>query len=103
MLDYIKSQINSKCSVDKAPTPEEMPDEAILECAHIFQELDDITIEGSDAGKVRKLGMDFDLLDEEITPTTVEFLGTLLTTTEPAPILTLSPIFMLKTLRLTHR
>ena len=73
MLDYIKSQINSKRSVDKAPTPEEMPDEAILEYAHIFQELDDITTEGSDAGKVRKLGMDFDLLDEEITPTTVEF------------------------------
>lgn len=73
MLDYIKSQINSKRSVDKAPTPEEMPDEAVLEYAHIFQELSDVTSEGSDAGKVRKLGMDFDLLEEEITPTTVEF------------------------------
>lgn len=73
MLDYIKSQINSKRSVDKAPTPEEMPDEAVLEYAHIFQELADVTSEGSDAGKVRKLGMDFDLLEEEITPTTVEF------------------------------
>ena len=56
MLDYIKNQVNLRMSVNptkQANTTEDIdiPNDVITEYAHIFQELDDLTIEGNDAGK----------------------------------------------------
>lgn len=66
MLEYIKSQIRAQNagSVAPASTPEEVPDDVITEYAQLFQELDDITVEGSEVGKERKLGVDIPLEDD---------------------------------------
>lgn len=66
MLEYIKSQIHAQNagSVAPASTPEDVPDDVITEYAQLFQELDDITVEGSEVGKERKLGVDIPLEDD---------------------------------------
>lgn len=65
MFGYIKEQINAQRKSVNATTPEmqpaDVPNELITEYAHLFQELDDISEEGIDAGAERKLDLDIDL------------------------------------------
>lgn len=68
MFGYIKEQINAQRKSVNATTPEmqpaDVPNEVITEFAHLFQELDDISEEGIDAGAERKLDLDIDLNGE---------------------------------------
>lgn len=68
MLDYIKKQIQARQPgiIQTSPEPEDVPNDVIVEYAKLFQELDDISDEGTDAGKERKLGIDIPLEDDEI-------------------------------------
>lgn len=54
MFGYIKEQINAQRKSVNVTTPEmqpaDVPNEVITEFAHLFQELDDISEEGIDAG-----------------------------------------------------
>ena len=65
MFGYIKEQINAQRKSVNVTTPEmqpaDVPNEVITEYAHLFQELDDISEEGIDAGAERKLDLDIDL------------------------------------------
>lgn len=65
MFGYIKEQINAQRKSVNVTTPEmqpaDVPNEVITEFAHLFQELDDISEEGIDAGAERKLDLDIDL------------------------------------------
>lgn len=70
MLDYIKRQIRNQQSL-KTPTkantkltPESIPNDVILEYAQLYQELDDLTEEGSDSERERALGIDIPLEDD---------------------------------------
>ena len=78
MRDFIKKQIQERMNIaSKNNEPESVPNEAILEYASLFQELDDLSEEGNQAGKVRKLGMeyglDMDVDDDDTEIETVEF------------------------------
>lgn len=66
MLDYIKKQIQARQPgvIQTSPEPEDVPNDVIVEYAQLFQELDDISVEGTDAGKERKLGIDIPLEDD---------------------------------------
>lgn len=66
MLDYIKKQIQARQPgiIQTSPEPEDVPNDVIVEYAKLFQELDDISDEGTDAGKERKLGIDIPLEDD---------------------------------------
>lgn len=69
MLNYIKSQIKAQRGVVDEPkpvadSPEEVSNEVLLEYARLFQELDDLTEDGTEDGKVRKLGVDIPLDDD---------------------------------------
>ena len=77
MLDFIKSQINPKQGENKAIEPNDVPDEAVLEYASLYQELDDLSEKGTDENKARKMSLALDIplaLEEtDIEPTTIEF------------------------------
>lgn len=77
MRDFIKKQIQERMNIaSKNNEPESVPNEAILEYASLFQELDDLSEEGDQAGKVRKLGMEYGLdmdVDDDTEIETVEF------------------------------
>ena len=50
MLDYIKQQLSERMHQDDAfqeQQHEDQMNEAILECAHLIQELDDLSIDGT--------------------------------------------------------
>lgn len=65
MRDFIKKQIQERMNVaSKNNEPEEVSNEAILEYASLFQELDDLSLEGSEDGNTRKLSMDMPLDDD---------------------------------------
>lgn len=65
MRDFIKKQIQERMNVaSKNNEPEEVSNEAILEYASLFQELDDLSLEGSEDGNARKLSMDMPLDDD---------------------------------------
>lgn len=66
MLDYIKKQIQARQPgiIQTSPEPEDVPNDVIVEYAKLFQELGDISDEGTDAGKERKLGIDIPLEDD---------------------------------------
>lgn len=73
MRDFIKKQIQERMNVaSKNNEPEEVTNEAVLEYASLFQELDDLSLEGTESGNVRKLGIDIPL-DEEAEIESVEF------------------------------
>jgi len=73
MRDFIKKQIQERMNVaSKNNEPEEVSNEAILEYASLFQELDDLSLEGSEDGNARKLSMDMPL-DDDAELETVEF------------------------------
>lgn len=46
MLDYIRKQLQSKAGLEEEPVQEAQMDEAILECAHLFQEMENLTMDG---------------------------------------------------------
>ena len=78
MLNYIKEQVRARQPrVEEQPnqSPENVDDKVLLEYASLFQELDDLSVEGTDAGKERKFGVDIPFDDIEVE--TIEFnLGT---------------------------
>lgn len=56
MLDYIKQQLHERMHQDDAfqeQQHEDQMNEAILECAHLIQELDDLSIDGTQADSSR--------------------------------------------------
>lgn len=72
MLDYIKEKIQEQLHADDAfqeQKEEALMNETILECAHLVQELDDLSIEGTEAGSSRPFTkIDIPLADDvEIT------------------------------------
>lgn len=76
MLDYIKNQIKSRMPVENnsvEPSTEDIPNDVIVEYAHLFQELDDISIEGSEVDKARKMSIDIPFEDEDIEIESIEF------------------------------
>lgn len=79
MLNYIKSQIKAQYMPNEKTKTEpvtesatEVSNDVILEYAKLFQELDDLTEEGTEEGKVRQLGVDIPL-DDDIEVDNVEF------------------------------
>lgn len=68
MFDYIKSKIaeNNRdvFGNNNIDTPEFDEDVAIVEYAHIFQELDDISVEGEDSTRDRSLAIDIPIEDD---------------------------------------
>lgn len=73
MLDYIKKQISGRMNTTKpVEDVNDIPDETILEYAHIVQELKDLSVEGTDAGRERKMAIDIPL-SEDIELETIEF------------------------------
>ena len=76
MLDYIKREIASRrgaVEIENKPVePEAIPDTTILEYAHLFQELDDLSAEGTDASTPRSIGAIDIPLDDDIEIETVE-------------------------------
>lgn len=75
MLDYIRSQINARANENtvKTPVAEDIPNDVVLEYAHLFQELDDVSIEGSEVDKARKLSLDIPFEDEDVEIDNIEF------------------------------
>ena len=74
MLDYISKQLKARMQAD-APDPvqeEAQMDEAILECAHLFQELDDLSVEGTEAGSPRPFTKVDIPLEDDVEITNVE-------------------------------
>lgn len=75
MIDYIKKQINGQMGNNVTKPVEDVadvPNEAILEYAHIFQEFDDLSVKGTDAGRERKMVLDIPI-EDDVELTTVEF------------------------------
>ena len=73
MREFIKKGIQSRLGVEAAAnTPEAVSNETILEYASLFQELDDLSNDGTQAGETRKLGMDIPL-DDDIEVESIEF------------------------------
>lgn len=77
MLDYIKRQLQVQNAIAKKEkaTQEYHPDEdpvILTEYAHIFQELDDLTVDGEDDGLTRKLAIDIPL-DDDLELDNIEF------------------------------
>ena len=74
MLDYISKQLKARMHAnDPDPIQEEAQmDTAILECAHLFQELDDLSIEGTEAGSSRPFTKVDIPLEDDIEITSVE-------------------------------
>lgn len=74
MRDFIKKQIQERKNVASKnnESVEEVSNETILEYASLFQELDDLSLEGTEAGNTRKLGIEIPL-DDEAELETVEF------------------------------
>ena len=58
MLSFIKQEIQSRTNATAKNNENEVSNEAILEYSSLFQELDDLSLEGTEAGKERKLSMD---------------------------------------------
>lgn len=65
MLDYIKSQVRARNAqaVQEQPSPENVPNDVITEYAHLFQEME-LSEEGTDANKVRKMAVDIPLEED---------------------------------------
>lgn len=69
MIDYIKKQILAReeasgRSMKHATNYDADENKLINEYAHLFQELDDISVEGTDSGKIRKMDVDIPLEDD---------------------------------------
>lgn len=54
MLDYISKKLQERVGTDDTAVQEEAQmNEAVLECCHLFQELDDLTMQGTEADSSR--------------------------------------------------
>ena len=73
MLDYIKQQLAAQHPVAtfSESNVEEENDNLVMEYAHIFQELDDISVEGEDAHRARALELDIPI-ENDVELDTVE-------------------------------
>lgn len=66
MRNFIKQEIQSRMdSTAKNNAPESVPNDTILEYSSLFQELDELSPEGTQAGETRKLSTDIPLLKDE--------------------------------------
>ena len=66
MRNFIKQEIQARMdSTAKNNAPESVPNDTILEYSSLFQELDDLSPEGTQAGETRKLSTDIPLLKDE--------------------------------------
>lgn len=77
MIDYIKKQIAIRNNLANhqesfSNNNDDISDETIVEYAHLFQELDDISVEGSESGKQRSLAIDIPV-EDDIEIDTIEF------------------------------
>lgn len=75
MLDYIKEKIQEQLHADDAfqeQKEEALMNETILECAHLVQELDDLSIEGTEAGSSRPFTKIDIPLEDDVEITAVE-------------------------------
>ena len=73
MLDYIKQRIaEQQASVPSFDDHEDVENQMIVECAAIFQELDDLSVEGADAHRTRSLELDIPI-ENDIELDTIEF------------------------------
>jgi hypothetical protein len=73
MLDYIKQKLAAQHPVAtfSESNVEEENDNLVMEYAHIFQELDDISVEGEDAHRTRALELDIPI-ENDVELDTVE-------------------------------
>lgn len=75
MLDYIKQQLNERMHQDDAfqeQQHEDQMNEAILECAHLIQELDDLSIDGTQTDSSRPFTKIDIPIEDDIEITAVE-------------------------------
>ena len=72
MLGFIKQELEKAGLTKQAEeaVTESAIDQEILECAHLIQELDDLTLEGTDPMAARRL--DIPLMDDDIEVTSLE-------------------------------
>lgn len=63
MFDFIKKQIAETCGPE-ANTATHDDSELIVECAHLFQELSDLSVEGADANRDRAISIDIPIEDD---------------------------------------
>ncbi len=72
MLDYIRKQLASQQpTMESASQNDDAENEMIVEYAHVFQELDDLSVEGADAHRTRSLELDIPL-ENDIELDTIE-------------------------------
>lgn len=66
MLEYIKKQLAERVADQEfvSSRDDRDTDEAIVEYAHLFQELDELSVKGTDDGKDRPMGIDIPLEDD---------------------------------------
>ena len=75
MLEYISKQLQARANaenVDNSAIEEAQMNDAILECAHLVQELDDLSIEGTEADSTRPFTKIDIPLEDDIEITAVE-------------------------------
>lgn len=75
MFEYIQKKIKeqeSSTGISSTPNTSDMEDLAVLEYAHLFQELNDLSLEGEDEYKTRPLAVDIPL-EDDLEIETVEF------------------------------
>ena len=79
MLDYIKKEIARRTADKTASAPVDDDTALVLEYSHIFQELDDLSIEGSEENKMRPLDIPLDdegqLDDDDFDDIEIEEIG----------------------------
>lgn len=75
MLEYISKQLQARANaenIDNSAIEEAQMNDAILECAHLVQELDDLSIEGTEADSTRPFTKIDIPLEDDIEITSVE-------------------------------
>ena len=75
MLEYISKQLQARANaenVDNSAIEEAQMNDAILECAHLVQELDDLSLEGTEADSTRPFTKIDIPLEDDIEITAVE-------------------------------
>ena len=75
MLEYISKQLQARANaenIDNSAIEEAQMNDAILECAHLVQELDDLSIEGTEANSTRPFTKIDIPLEDDIEITSVE-------------------------------
>lgn len=69
MLEYIRKQLQAKTGRDEEAVQEAQMDEAILECAHLFQEMDDLSMNGKPQRAFNRMSIP---LEDDIEITSLE-------------------------------